>query len=64
MLEVYQQDDGRFAVRDIGGPELNDVLAVFDSQEEADEWLLQQNLLREEGEDGPHTMRPGGNQIF
>jgi hypothetical protein len=60
MLEVCKQNDGRFAVRDIGGPSLNDVLGVFDTQEEADEAMLQFEMTRSAG--GLGVMRPGGSQ--
>ena len=61
MLEVVQQADGRFAVRDIGGRQIDDVLGVFDSQREADEWMLNRTLTGE-GEAGLGIMKPGAGE--
>ncbi len=61
MLEVVQQADGRFAVRDIGGRSIDDVLGVFDTQREADEWMLSRTLTNE-GRTGLGIMKPGDGE--
>ncbi len=58
-LEVVELEDGRFAVRSIGGNILEAVNEIFDTKEEADEWMLDRV---ERGVDGPHTLRPGSGQ--
>ncbi len=62
MMEVVRQEDGRFAVCAIGGSALDPVLGVFDTQEEADEWMLNQSLLSEDNDSGLGIQKPGGNQ--
>lgn len=64
MMEVLQQEDGRYAVRDVGGIALDDVLGVFDSREEAEGWLLNHVLQADEGNDGLRVMTPGSGQAF
>ena len=60
MMEVVRQEDGRFAVCSMGDRSLDPVLGVFDTQEEADEWMLNQTLLGE-GSD-LDVQKPGGGQ--
>lgn len=62
MMEVVQQDDGRFAVRDSGSRSVDDVVGVFASQVEADEWMLSQSMAQEENRSGLHLQKPGGGQ--
>jgi hypothetical protein len=62
MLEVFQQPDGRFVVRNLGGPNLDNVLGLFDTQAEAEEFLLSQEMLLDDRESGLGIMKPGGNQ--
>ena len=62
MMEVVQQGDGRFAVRDSGSRSLDDVVGVFTSQAEADEWMLGQAMAQEEDDNGLHLQKPGGGQ--
>ncbi|NPD66784.1 hypothetical protein HN018_25500 (plasmid) [Lichenicola cladoniae] len=62
MMQVLQQPDGRYAVRDIGGIALDDVLAVFDSRTEAEEWLLDHALQGDEAGDGLGVMKPGSGE--
>ncbi len=62
MMEVVQQGDGRFAVRDSSGRSLNDVVGVFSSQREADEWMLSQTMVREQNDSGLNLQMPGGGQ--
>ena len=62
MIEVQQQHDGRYSVRDIGGIALDDVLGVFDSREQAEEWLLDRSLRADEENDGLNVMKPGSGQ--
>lgn len=62
MLEVVQQPDGRYAVRDIGGRSLDDVLAVFGTQREADEWMLSRTLTDEGADTGLGIMKPGAGE--
>ena len=62
MLEIFKQDDGKFAVRDTAGTTLDDVLGVFDTQVEADEFILNESMLREENSSDPDFQLPGGGQ--
>ena len=62
MIEVLQQDNGLFAVRDVGGRALDDVLGLFKTQGEAEEWLLNRNLQSDARNDGPRAILPGGGQ--
>ncbi len=62
MLEVVQQADGRFAVRDIGGRSIDDVVGVFDTQREADEWMLSRTLTDEGNDTGLGIMKPGAGE--
>lgn len=59
MLQVVRDPDGRHAVRDIGGTAMDDVLAVFDSCREAEEWLLDRTLQVDAENDGLGVMKPG-----
>ena len=61
MIEVTQQDDGLFAVRDVGGQALDDVLGLFTSRREAQEWLLDRNL-RSEANGELRQILPGNGQ--
>ncbi len=58
-LEVIELADGRFAVRSMGGNVLEAVNEIFDTKEEADEWMLDRI---ERGADIPHILRPGGGE--
>ena len=62
MLQVVQQDDGRYAVRDIGGRDLQDVLGIFPTQREADEWMLTTGMNREARADGGAPIKPGDGE--
>jgi hypothetical protein len=62
MLEVLELDDGRFAVRDVGGASLDDVLGIFDTENEANEFALSEALVREGNQNEPHIQKPGGGQ--
>jgi hypothetical protein len=62
MLEVLELDDGRFAVRDVAGASLDDVLGIFDTENEANEFALSEALVREGNQNEPHIQKPGGGQ--
>ncbi|WP_419728862.1 hypothetical protein [Lichenicola sp.] len=62
MMQVQKQADGRYVVRDIGGQALDDVLGVFASRREAEEWLLDRALRADEDGDGLGVMKPGSGQ--
>lgn len=62
MLEVLQQKDGRYVVRDVGGIALDDVVGVFDSKREAQEWLLDHSLDAEASHSGLDVMKPGDEE--
>ncbi len=62
MMEVLRQRDGRYAVRDIGGVALDDVLAVFESLHEAEAWRLDRALRDDQIHDGLGLLKPGGGQ--
>ncbi len=62
MLQVVQQDDGRYAVRDIGGRDLQDVLGIFPTQQAADEWMLTTGMNREAGAGDGTPIRPGDGE--
>jgi hypothetical protein len=62
MLEVIQQEDGKFAVRNIGGPVVEDILGVFDTEAEADAFLLGAELNWDDRNSGLGILKPGGNQ--
>lgn len=64
MMEVLRQEDGRYAVRDVGGVALDDVLGVFDSREEAEGWLLDRGLQADAENDGLRVMTPGSGEAF
>jgi hypothetical protein len=62
MMEILRQRDGRYAVRDIGGAALDDVLAVFESLQEAEAWRLDRTLRDDQTHDGLGLLKPGGGQ--
>ncbi len=62
MIEIMQRDDGQFAVRDVGGPVLDDVLGLFASRREAQEWLLDRSLRSDARDDAPRPVLPGDGQ--
>ena len=62
MMEVVQQGDGRFAVREASGDSLYDVVGVFNSQREADEWMLNETIVQEQNGSGLNVQKPGGGQ--
>ena len=62
MMQVVQQADGKFAVRDSSSRSLNDVVGVFTTQREADEWMLGQSMAREQSGSGLNLQMPGGGQ--
>lgn len=64
MFKLQQQPDGRFAIRNIGGRALNDLLSVFDSRREAEEWLLDRSLRAHETDNGLGVMKPGDGQAI
>lgn len=58
-MEVLQQKDGRYVVRDISGMAQDDVMGVFDSRREAQKWLLDHSLDAEASNSGLDVMKPG-----
>ncbi len=62
MLEVFQQADGKFVVKNMGGPILDNVLGVFDTQAEADAFLLGVEFNLDDRESGLGLIKPGGGQ--
>ena len=59
VLQVVQLQNGRFAVRSIGGATLNTTLADFATEAEADEWMLRRSFSSRGS--GP-IMRPGDGE--
>lgn len=64
MMEVLQQEDGRYVVRDVGGIALDDVVSVFHSRREAEEWLFDHSLKAEAGDSGLDVMKPGDGEAL
>lgn len=64
MMEVLQREDGRYLVRDVGGVAIDDVLGVFDSRREAEEWLLDRSLKVEASDSGLGVMKPGDGEAL
>lgn len=62
MMKVVWQADGEFAVHEIGGTNPNDVLAVFSTRTEADEWMFSRTLTDDLDSNGLCTLRPGEGQ--
>jgi hypothetical protein len=62
MMEVIALENGQFAVRKIGEAVLEDTLGVFDTQLEAEEWMLERTLRLDEAASGLGVLKPGGSQ--
>ncbi|NPD66787.1 hypothetical protein HN018_25475 (plasmid) [Lichenicola cladoniae] len=62
MMIVSQQANGLFAVRDISGLALHDVLGLFKTRLEAEEWLLDRALHTDEADNGLSVQKPGNGQ--
>jgi hypothetical protein len=58
-MEVVALAGGRYGVR-VSAPEsLPHIAGEFDSQEEADAWILRRSLIEDEAAEGGGLLRPG-----
>jgi hypothetical protein len=58
-MEVVALADGRYGVRISASDSLPHIAAEFDSQEEADAWILHRSLIEDESAEGDRTLKPG-----
>ena len=58
-MEVVALADGRYGVRITAPDALPHIAGEFDSEEEADSWILRRSLIEDESAEGDHTLRPG-----
>jgi hypothetical protein len=58
-MEVVTLADGRYGVRITAPDSLPHIAGEFDSEEEADAWILQRSLREDEAAEGSGILRPG-----
>lgn len=58
-MEVVALADGRYGVRITASDALPRVVGEFDSEEEADAWILRRSLIEDESVEGDRMLRPG-----